>query len=849
MNLDYQQFFYKATGFEPFPYQEKLATRENFPEILKVSTGAGKTAGVVIPWIWRRRFAEESIRVQTPRRFLYCLPMRVLVEQTYEIVISWLDRLGLLAGKVSWKNPEEKTGLIEYLPRYGQSDDDLISVHLLMGGENSGNWAEYPERESILIGTQDMLLSRALNRGYASSRFRWPLEFGLLNNDCLWVMDEVQLMGAGLPTSAQMEAFRQNFGTFGNHHTIWMSATCEQEWIKTVDFKKPKLDQLNLSTEDTRVGILRKRLTAFKKLEKIPIVLSNVKKEDSYKDYIEKLSTIIQNLCQQADSVPSMIIILNTVKRAQDLYQKLINKYQNEAGKDIPEIFLLHGKFRLPEKARIFNNFKFTEDGNRGKILISTQVIEAGVDISVHTLITELAPWSSIVQRLGRLNRYGEYDDSRALWIDIEAENNNSQTALPYNIEELDATRSILSQLQEVSPQTLDGIIQPPMDVQRHVIRLKDLVDLFDTTPDLTGNDIDISRFIRDSEDRDVSVYWRAWKGNKPPEDYGAPLREELCQVPIIDFKDFLRNNKEQIWTWDYLNGHWIHPGSNKIYPGQIFLIHSQAGGYDLKVGWSKDCKDYVPPVSSSNSVSSNDSTNKDQGVTSQKWETIAKHADHTLKKMEKLISDIEPIAWEHAHILKNAAFYHDIGKAHCIFQEAILSNADENIDAMKGELWAKSNQQNGIKYKRRHFRHELVSALLLLQNADLIENVESNDEINLLAYLVATHHGKVRLSIRSVPGETIPDNLEVIRFARGIWEGDTVPEICLGNNKKIPSTTLNLSLMEIGTDEHGNPSWMERMCKLRDDKNLGLFRLAYLEGLVRVADWRSSSLQEESDE
>jgi hypothetical protein len=48
-----------------------------------------------------------------------------------------------------------------------------------------------------------MLLSRALNRGYGMSRYRWPMHFGLLNNDCLWVMDEVQLMGSGLTTSLQ----------------------------------------------------------------------------------------------------------------------------------------------------------------------------------------------------------------------------------------------------------------------------------------------------------------------------------------------------------------------------------------------------------------------------------------------------------------------------------------------------------------------------------------------------------------------------------------------------------------------------------------------------------------------
>jgi len=41
----------------------------------------------------------------------------------------------------------------------------------------------------------DALCAAAINRGYGMSRYRWPMHFGSLNNDCLWVMDETQLMG------------------------------------------------------------------------------------------------------------------------------------------------------------------------------------------------------------------------------------------------------------------------------------------------------------------------------------------------------------------------------------------------------------------------------------------------------------------------------------------------------------------------------------------------------------------------------------------------------------------------------------------------------------------------------
>ncbi len=77
-----------------------------------------------------------------------------------------------------------------------------------MGGVDTEEWHLAPEEPAILIGTQDMLLSRALNRGYAASRFHWPIDFGLLNNDCLWVFDEPQLMANGLSTSAQLAGLR-----------------------------------------------------------------------------------------------------------------------------------------------------------------------------------------------------------------------------------------------------------------------------------------------------------------------------------------------------------------------------------------------------------------------------------------------------------------------------------------------------------------------------------------------------------------------------------------------------------------------------------------------------------------
>jgi CRISPR-associated endonuclease/helicase Cas3 len=155
----YEAFFRAAFGNEPFDYQRRLATSEALYSLINVPTGAGKTAAILGAWLWRRLHNPTSVG----RRLVYCLPMRTLVEQTVQVARKAIDQL----------------------IAHGIVEKGRFEVDVLMGGEVSDTWDTAPEREYILIGTQDMLLSRALNRGYAMSRFRWPVHFGLLNNDCL----------------------------------------------------------------------------------------------------------------------------------------------------------------------------------------------------------------------------------------------------------------------------------------------------------------------------------------------------------------------------------------------------------------------------------------------------------------------------------------------------------------------------------------------------------------------------------------------------------------------------------------------------------------------------------------
>ncbi|HEY4983634.1 MAG TPA: hypothetical protein VIJ24_01080, partial [Verrucomicrobiae bacterium] len=101
--MTFEQLFHAATGHAPYDYQRRLATgdagRHCESQLINVPTGLGKTAAVVLAWLWNRacpplRTLNPAPRTSPwPRRLVYCLPMRTLVEQTRDNVTVWLRTL------------------------------------------------------------------------------------------------------------------------------------------------------------------------------------------------------------------------------------------------------------------------------------------------------------------------------------------------------------------------------------------------------------------------------------------------------------------------------------------------------------------------------------------------------------------------------------------------------------------------------------------------------------------------------------------------------------------------------------------------------------------------------------
>ncbi len=769
----YSAFAVQASVSDPYPFQQRLAD-EGLPDVLRVPTGSGKTLAAVLPWLYRRRYHPDAgVRARTPHWLVFVLPQRALVEQTVRIVKGWLDNLG-----------------------------SEVSLHTLMGGEDTEHreWKTRPEQDRIFVGTQDMVLSRLLMRGFAEFRGSWPMSFGLLHAGVQFVFDEVQLMGPGLPTSLQLQGLREELGTAVPCRTMWMSATLDPAQLSTVDFRRlPTVVELD---EADRTGPLRTRLEAIRTVGHLDV---------DAKTYAH---TLADRVLDEHRPGTRTLVVVNTVDRAAEIHDGLTRQRPDA------NLVLLHSRFR-PTDRQARTDEALAEPGAPGTVVVSTQVLEAGVDVTSETLITELAPWTSIVQRAGRCNRDGLARDPRLLWTQPPG-------APPYDGDELVHTAEVLVGLQDrqVTSSELAAAATELTTPNHPVLRRRDLVDLFDTAPDLSGNDIDVSPFIRDATDHTTTVAWRRFDTGSP--DESAPQRAELCPAPIAAVRDMIKLVDGRARIFDQSIGLWRVARREDVRPSAVIVLDAARGGYLPERGFSPRSSTPVEPVSvvrvQPDAVDTDPHSSGASG-----WVPLAEHLGDVEREAAALLqalSELPGLRQAHREAASLAGRYHDLGKAHPTFL-ASLEKADPDQPAPGDGPWAKSPGREPLRHDPAHFRHELVSALLLLDpSTGLLDGVAEPD---LVTYLVLAHHGKVRLSVRARPDE--PENRVL-----GVEDGKSTMDAQLPDGRTVAARTLHLDPVRLGAG-----SLTSRALRLRDRPDLGPFRLAFLEAVVRSADWRAS--------
>lgn len=113
----------------------------------------------------------------------------------------------------------------------------------------------------------------------------------------------------------------------------------------------------------------------------------------------EKITDQINLIKKYMDDGRSVLIIVNNVKTAQDVFE-LVGEYSSAR--------MLHGGFNQRDRIEIEKEITHQEVALRPKLLIATQAVEVSLDIDYDVAFIENAPIDALIQRFGRVNRAGK---------------------------------------------------------------------------------------------------------------------------------------------------------------------------------------------------------------------------------------------------------------------------------------------------------------------------------------------------------------------------------------------------------------------------------------------------------
>lgn len=148
-----------------------------------------------------------------------------------------------------------------------------------------------------------------------------------------------------------------------------------------------------------------------------------------------------------------ILFVCNTVKRSQDLFEKLTEQYP-----DI-DIMLIHSRYKRSRRQELEQ--KLRDEYNTMQkvcIVVSTQVVEVSLDISFDVMVTECAPIDAMIQRFGRINRIRTYETIgkyKLIYVISPLDNDDSR---PYDLEILKRSFNVLPNgvlFEEIAVQTM----------------------------------------------------------------------------------------------------------------------------------------------------------------------------------------------------------------------------------------------------------------------------------------------------------------------------------------------------------------------------------------------------------
>lgn len=131
---------------------------------------------------------------------------------------------------------------------------------------------------------------------------------------------------------------------------------------------------------------------------------------------MENLRELLRSLIREKRS---MLVVMNTIRTSIDVY-RIVKEILSDEGLDETRVYYLSSNVVSVERAgRIEAIRKILKEGGR-VICVSTQVIEAGVDLDFETVVRDIAPLDSVIQSAGRCNRHARRGTGEVYLIELD---------------------------------------------------------------------------------------------------------------------------------------------------------------------------------------------------------------------------------------------------------------------------------------------------------------------------------------------------------------------------------------------------------------------------------------------
>jgi len=331
---------------------------------LTAPTGSGKTLMLL-------NLASEIIQRKGEKRIIYALPFLSIIEQTEAEVLKIFKNQSQYIQRIDSRSKNEKFETLQKELENSVTIEKLQELNVIEFQEST---FAYPFVITTFVRFFETLLSNK------------NLELLKLSNfsNSIFLIDEIQSLPPRL--YGFFVAYLTKFCRKFNSYAIISTAT-------QPNFELPK--------ENIEVKNFFKDYTVPKPL--LPLKYFENDLFNRYTVHYNERKTDLDILTRQINlEKDSILIILNTINASKELYKKLKKYYNSE------ELLLLNTHFTVRHRNIKIYLAKRRLRQNKRVIVISTQLIEAGVDIDFPIVYRDFATISSIVQSAGRCNRNGK---------------------------------------------------------------------------------------------------------------------------------------------------------------------------------------------------------------------------------------------------------------------------------------------------------------------------------------------------------------------------------------------------------------------------------------------------------